>query len=457
MEESLSNCSLVTEAGSDYEELLPQPERDGSYASEREGSSLYRVAFNFVNVVVGAGIVGLPYVFKEAGFCMAIGLMTLLCWLTDYSVRMLVSTGYSVGVHNYEDLMHKAFGKPGYLTVCSLILVFDFGAILSYLIILGDSSSLVVKDALGYTEECASVTCEQIERICISVASVVLILPLCLSRDISNLESASFVSIFTVVVIILMVMANLFTKLSGDGEQLPEITVTGPGVFQACGIISFSFVCHDSAFLLYQTLGSKARYDSAFLLYQTLGSKASRRWTTVTHISLSAALGICLCFSISGYLTFGRATQPNVLNNYDSNPIIVAMRVLYCITMALTYPTGFFVCRHIINALLYNGQPSIQDMSQRRYLMLTAPLFLTSVGIALIGLELDFVMALSGAGAGALAFILPPLCRLRLCQVTKQEQIAAIMMASFGTVMMLACILQAFEKQYGFSFGFAGF
>lgn len=440
MEGSLSNCSLITEAGSDYEEL-PLSEHDVSYASEREGSSVYRVAFNFVNVIVGAGIVGLPYVFKEAGFCMAIALMTLLCWLTDYSVRMLVSTGYSVGVHNYEDLMQKAFGRPGYLTVCSLILVFDFGAILSYLIILGDSSSLVVKDALGYTEECSSVTCDQIERICISVAASVLILPLCLSRDISNLESASFVSIFTVVVIILMVMANLFTKLSGDGDQLPEITVTGPGVFQACGIISFSFVCH----------------DSAFLLYQTLGSKASRRWSTVTHISLSAALGICLCFSISGYLTFGRATQPNVLNNYNSNPIIVAMRVLYCITMALTYPTGFFVCRHIINALLYNGEPSIQDMDQRRYFMLTAPLFLSSVGIALAGLELDFVMALSGAGAGALAFILPPLCRLKLCQVSKQERIASIAMASFGTVMMLACILQAFEKQYGFSFGHAGF
>ena len=45
---------------------------------------------------------------------------------------------------NYEDLCEYLFGIKGYIFVSITMLVFDFGATLSYLIILGDAASQLV-------------------------------------------------------------------------------------------------------------------------------------------------------------------------------------------------------------------------------------------------------------------------------------------------------------------------
>jgi amino acid permease len=82
---------------------------------------------NFINVVVGAGIVILPWVCAQAGFWVALAEMVVCCILTDFSVNMLVSTGIRHNVDNYENLCLLAFGKVGH-TVCSFTMfIFDYG------------------------------------------------------------------------------------------------------------------------------------------------------------------------------------------------------------------------------------------------------------------------------------------------------------------------------------------
>ena len=78
---------------------------------------LWQVTYNFINVVVGAGIVGLPWVFVQGGFWLALFEMLLCCALTDYSVRMLITTGIENGQQNYEDLCFLAFGNAGHFIV----------------------------------------------------------------------------------------------------------------------------------------------------------------------------------------------------------------------------------------------------------------------------------------------------------------------------------------------------
>ena len=61
----------------------------------------------------------------------ALGLMCLACWLTDYSVRLLIRTGIEHGKRNYEDLCQHALGRSGHVLVSATMMVFDFGALLS--------------------------------------------------------------------------------------------------------------------------------------------------------------------------------------------------------------------------------------------------------------------------------------------------------------------------------------
>ena len=47
--------------------------------------------------VVGAGIVGLPWVFTQAGFWLGLIELVLCCSLTHYSIKMLIDTGIAHG------------------------------------------------------------------------------------------------------------------------------------------------------------------------------------------------------------------------------------------------------------------------------------------------------------------------------------------------------------------------
>ena len=52
-------------------------------------------------------------------------------------------------INNYEDLCYHCFGLKGYLVVSISMLIFDFGAMMTYLIILGDAAQKVA-DIFGY-------------------------------------------------------------------------------------------------------------------------------------------------------------------------------------------------------------------------------------------------------------------------------------------------------------------
>ena len=58
---------------------------------------------------------------------------------------------------------------------------------------------------------------------------------------------------------------------------------------------------------------------------------------------------LSLILSIPAYLTFGNDVEGNILNNYPVNEAsMIVTRILYVIMMALTFPTAFFVVRHVV-------------------------------------------------------------------------------------------------------------
>jgi sodium-coupled neutral amino acid transporter 11 len=178
----------------------------------------------------------------------------------------------------------------------------------------------------------------------------------------------------------------------------------------AFGTIAFSFVCH----------------DSAFLMYQTLREPSAERWNKVTHMSMSAACGCCLLIAIPGFLTFRDTTNEDLLSNYsDEDPIIIAARCVYILTMAFTYPMSFFVNRHVTNVLVFRGDDfqSTQEMSLMRHLLLTLPIWGSTVIICLCTSSLSFVMSLTGGlGAVTLAFVIPPVACLKMDKLKNPDR-----------------------------------
>jgi hypothetical protein len=55
--------------------------------------------------------------------------------------------------------------------------------------------------------------------------------------------------------------------------------------------------------------------------------------------SIASALVVSAALAVPGYMTFRNTTKSNVLNNYAaSDPVFIAVRIAYVVTMAFTYP-----------------------------------------------------------------------------------------------------------------------
>jgi hypothetical protein len=102
-----------------------------------------RIAFavavlNIMNAIMGAGILALPYWMAQNGVVLY-GVLQLVVMLgVDLSLQMLVGSSKAQHVFTYDGLGKAAFGRPGKYIVCLTIVIQNLGAIISYLIVLGD-------------------------------------------------------------------------------------------------------------------------------------------------------------------------------------------------------------------------------------------------------------------------------------------------------------------------------
>jgi hypothetical protein len=138
--------------------------------------------------------------------------------------------------------------------------------------------------------------------------------PLSLYRDIHKLSRASGLALLSMLVIVSAVLiegSHVSPDLKGDPSK--RLTVMGPGVFQAIGVISFAFVCH----------------HNSLLIYGSLRTPTLDRFAQVTHISTIISLVACCTLAISGFWVFTNRTQGNILNNFSG---VSFSLILGCLT-----------------------------------------------------------------------------------------------------------------------------
>jgi len=277
--------------------------------------------------------------------------------------------------------------------------IFDYGAALSYLIILGDTSESVVGFATGNADGFPG-----LRQLCIGCGAA-LMLPLCLLRDISKLEACAAFSIVSVSVLSVCVITKLALRANPQRDAPPFMGDGGAfSVVSAIGIFSFSFVCQ----------------DSVFLFFNTLRDATPRRFRKVSGLALGASSVFTVVVAVSGFLSFRAATRPNILDNYgDADLAAVVMRCFYTLTMVCVYPTCVFVCRQAGHALLkalypaWDADADVAKVGKRRHLAYSLALWGSTVGVALVTKKLGIVMSLTGNVAGSLlGFILPGLITL---------------------------------------------
>ncbi|EON62705.1 hypothetical protein W97_01929 [Coniosporium apollinis CBS 100218] len=386
--------------------------------SARPKSGMRSAFMNMANSIIGAGIIGQPYAFRQAGLLTGIFLLVALTITVDWTIRLIVVNSKLSGANSFQATVEHCFGKSGLIAISIAQWAFAFGGMVAFCIIVGDSIPHVLAALFPSLPNMPFLWLLTDRRAVIVLFILGISYPLSLYRDIAKLAKASTLALISMLVIIVTVITQGFRVPAESKGQLRGSIIIHNGVFQAIGVISFAFVCHHNSLLIYGSL-KKPTMD---------------RFARVTHYSTSISMVACLVMALAGYLTFGDKTQGNVLNNFPTDNIMVNIaRFCFGLNMLTTLPLEAFVCREVMTTYYFPNEPFNPNL----HLIFSTSLVVSAMTLSLLTCDLGAVFELIGAtSACALAYILPPLCYLKLSKRGGWERWAAVACTAFGMVVM---------------------
>ncbi|XP_012691798.2 putative sodium-coupled neutral amino acid transporter 11 [Clupea harengus] len=354
-------------------------------------SSMTSASFNFINSIIGSGIIGLPYALNQAGLPLGLLLLVGVAFITDYSIILLIRGGNISGTSSYQSLVYSTFGFAGYLVLSVLQFLYPFIAMISYNIIAGDTLTKVFLRIPGVGPE--SMFADR--HFVILATTILFTLPLSLYRDIAKLGKVSLISMVLTFAILITVIIRAATL----GPQIPP--TEEPWAFarwnaiQAVGVMSFAFICH----------------HNSFLIYGSLREPTLSNWSRVTHLSVGFAFLVSAAFSVAGYITFTGYTQGDLFENYCRNDNLATFgRFCYGISIVTTFPLECFVTREVVSNVFFKGILSNTAHVVVTFIIVSACTAM-SLGFDCLGVVLELNGVLS---ATPLIFIIPSACFLKL-------------------------------------------
>ncbi|KAI9643014.1 hypothetical protein NHQ30_008748 [Ciborinia camelliae] len=407
----------------DDEDVHTWAERERS----RPKSNLRNAFMNMANSIIGAGIIGQPYAFRQAGLLTGVILLIALTITVDWTIRLIVINSKLSGRDSFQGTVEFCFGKTGLIAISVAQWAFAFGGMIAFCIIVGDSIPHVLAAVFPGLRDVPVLGLLANRRAVIVVFVLGISYPLSLYRDIAKLAKASTLALISMMIILFTVVTQGFVVPKEDrGEFTTPLLTINDGVFQAIGVISFAFVCH----------------HNSLLIYGSLQTPTIDRFATVTHYSTSISMVACLLMALSGFLTFGSKTLGNVLNNFPASPLVNLARLCFGLNMLTTLPLEAFVCREVMFNYWFPGEP----FNMHLHIIFTSSLVISAMMLSLVTCDLGAVFELIGAtSACALAYILPPLCYIKLTRRTWRTWMAGACVA-FGGAVMAISLFQASQK-----------
>lgn len=376
---------------------------DGSNGNSTMGMAF----FNMANSILGAGIIGQPYAFKNSGLLGGIVITSLLAILIDWTLRLIVINAQKAKATSYQDTVFYCFGRHGRNLLLFSVSTFAYGGCMAFCVIIGDTIPHVLKAFIPDSITGKGSSFEWIfkRNTIIVLFTTCISYPLSLNRDISKLAKASgFAFIGMIIIVVLTTVRGFIDGNSSMKLMTKEEWFINRGLFKGISVISFALVCH----------------HNTLFIFNSLRNATTSKFSKLTHLACTVSLFFCLLMGICGYLNFGRDVKGNILNNFSSDDTFINIaRFFFGLNMLTTFPLEIFVVRDaLIDVIKANRKEDAQlnaEPSSRVHIFITTLLVFTSMLVSLFTCNLGIILELIGAiSASLMAYIIPPLCYLKL-------------------------------------------
>jgi len=153
---------------------------------QRPKSNMRSAFMNMANSIIGAGIIGQPYAFRQAGLLTGVILLVILTITVDWTIRLIVINSKLSGSNSFQGTVEHCFGKTGLVAISIAQWAFAFGGMVAFGIIVGDTIPHVMRAVWPGLAEVPVVGLLENRRACIVIFVLGVSFPLSLYRDIAK-------------------------------------------------------------------------------------------------------------------------------------------------------------------------------------------------------------------------------------------------------------------------------
>ncbi|KAJ7887939.1 transmembrane amino acid transporter protein-domain-containing protein [Mycena leptocephala] len=421
---------------------------------KREGkASIVSSVSNLANTIIGSGMLTFPLAMASAGIIP--GMITCI-----FSGSVAVFGLYLLSLCAARAPHRRSsFFAVAQMTFPKAAVFFDaaiaakcFGVSISYLIIIKGLMPNVVAALYHDLSSSTPPAWALSGRNWISLFMIVLI-PLVFLRHLDSLRHTSYVALFSVAYLVVIVITVYFNPLEGmpDRGEVHLIHFT-PNFVSTFPVQVFAFTCSQNLFPIFNELKENSQKRMNFVIGGAIGS------ATLTYEVIA----------IFGYLTFGSTVGANIIAMYPSTSLFIAVGQLAIVVLVLfSYPLQVHPCRNCLDKIFHaevvkqvvaaaeeedpDALPEVDDdhaageMSTLKHSLLTTAIVASGFTIAFFVNDLQMVLSFVGStGSTTISFILPGLFYWQLTRADRNRNnalsLGALALAAYGGFVFVFCL-----------------
>ena len=285
---------------------------------------------NLVKTIVGAGLLAIPYVFRNSGILVGILLTFMAAVASWFGLFALAKCSKTMINPRNSSFFTVCMMTNAQLSVFSdsAMIIQCFGVCISYLVLIGDLFPTIFGGSRYYW----------------IISSALIIVPLCLLKNMNSLRYSSILGLFALAYLTLLVLSNFIHEfLLNEDYNLTRGDIYWLHIYNTKGLIgTFSII-------IFAFTGSM----NLFSIINELEENSMKNINTVITRSIGISTLLFLLVGISGYLTFGSDTTGNVMLNYDPSLMFVVIGK-FCLgsMVVLSFPLLFHPLRIAVNNIV---------------------------------------------------------------------------------------------------------
>jgi amino acid permease len=394
------NNSTINEENTDYfnDELYDEEQNLGwkeRFFGPLNSGSVRGSTISIASICFGSACLSLPIAITNVGLILGIFMFIVLSYVSYWSLRNLLYAARKKRLFNYSKLIEECLGKKILFISDVNNIIFMIGVLMAIEFTISD---FFMKLAENLYQVKPGET--NIKKYQMMICCIVFQIPLSLMKNVSKLQYASLVGVFTLIYTILVVLIECpfyYQEAISQGRNINLTKELDWSVFNSFSILLYAYASH----------------NGILAVYSELKKPTLRRSKKVLDRALTLQVVLFATMAFSGFFSTLKDT-PSIfitrkpLDVFDSKDYyMIVAQILYFFSLQCSCALNYNILRVAIKSFFFNNREVkfIWD-----FLITAFILIFTNLVTYNVNNIIDIIGILGGLCAVIVCYVCPILC-----------------------------------------------